>query len=231
MEAAGDPLQGQACPGQACWPPSRVTTSAVTTTALSSPETMMPLKADLRHVSDPSISSLQQCSGCMHEFDLDNPLVLQVVADFFSGHRIEDFTFSRSEWRCRPKLAVRGTPEKPLIGLYQEWTHTVQDIPDCRGRTGGTSTSNGMKPGHGNPPQPSRPRRRSVLWYESLLHFKTSTYSGRQHARALHSSSCFVLGLMLAAVQGILINMQFSGLQIDAVTNDNIVINVFNNLI
>uniref|UniRef100_A0A453T2S7 Plastocyanin-like domain-containing protein n=1 Tax=Aegilops tauschii subsp. strangulata TaxID=200361 RepID=A0A453T2S7_AEGTS len=30
---------------------------------------------------------------------------------------------------------------------------------------------------------------------------------------------------------GILINMQFPGPQIDAVTNDNIVINVFNNLI
>uniref|UniRef100_A0A453T2L4 Uncharacterized protein n=1 Tax=Aegilops tauschii subsp. strangulata TaxID=200361 RepID=A0A453T2L4_AEGTS len=146
-----------------------------------------PLKADLRHVSDPSISSLQQCSGCTHEFDLDKPPVLQEVADFFSGHGIEDFTFSRgrlSEWRCRAKLAVRGTPEKPLIGLYQEGTHTVQDIPDCRGRTGGTATSDGMKPGHGNPPQPSRPRRRSVLWYESFLHFKTSTYDGDpdQHA-------------------------------------------------
>ncbi|SPT16830.1 unnamed protein product [Triticum aestivum] len=160
MAAAGDPLQGQARPGQACWPPSRVTASAVTTTASSSPETAAPLKADLRHMSDPSISSLQPCSGGTHEFDLDKPPVLQEVADFFSGHGIEDFTFSRgrlSEWQCRAKLAVCGTPEKPLIGLYQEWTHTVQDIPDCGGRTGGTATSDGMKPGHGNPSQPSRP--------------------------------------------------------------------------
>ncbi|XP_044327894.1 uncharacterized protein [Triticum aestivum] len=179
MAAAGDPLQGQARPGQACWPPSRVTASAVTTTASSSPETAAPLKADLRHMSDPSISSLQpfssrrfnsfdstrycvplRCSGGTHEFDLDKPPVLQEVADFFSGHGIEDFTFSRgrlSEWQCRAKLAVCGTPEKPLIGLYQEWTHTVQDIPDCGGRTGGTATSDGMKPGHGNPSQPSRP--------------------------------------------------------------------------
>ncbi|KAM3262450.1 hypothetical protein ACQJBY_052898 [Aegilops geniculata] len=155
MAAAGDPLQGQARPGQACWPPSRVTASAVTTTASLSPEAAAPLKADLCHMSDPSISSLQQfgsrrfdsfdstrycvplrCFGCTHEFDLDKPPVLQEVADFFSGHGIEDFTFSRgrlSEWRCRAKLAVRGTPEKPLIGLYQEGTHTVQDIPDYRG--------------------------------------------------------------------------------------------------
>ncbi|XP_044440723.1 uncharacterized protein [Triticum aestivum] len=216
MAAAGDPLQGQARPGQACSPPLRVTASAVTTAASSSPEAAAPLKADLRHVSDPSISSLQQfgsrrfdsfdstrycvplrCSVCMHKFDLDKPPVLQEVADFFSGHGIEDFTFSKgrlSEWRCQAKLAVRRRPEKPLIGLYQEGTHTVQHILDCRGRTGGTATTDGMKPGHGNPLQPSRPRRRSVLW-------------------------------------GILINMQFPGPQIDAVTNDNIVINVFNNLI
>uniref|UniRef100_A0A453JVQ7 Uncharacterized protein n=2 Tax=Aegilops tauschii subsp. strangulata TaxID=200361 RepID=A0A453JVQ7_AEGTS len=95
MAAAGGPLQGQARPGQACWPPSRVTASAVTTATSSSLEAAAPLKADLRHVSDPSISSLQQCSGCTHEFDLEKPPVLQEVADFFSGHGIEDFTFSR----------------------------------------------------------------------------------------------------------------------------------------
>uniref|UniRef100_A0A8R7VKB7 Uncharacterized protein n=1 Tax=Triticum urartu TaxID=4572 RepID=A0A8R7VKB7_TRIUA len=52
------------------------------------------------------------------------------------------------------------------------------------GRTGGTATSDGTTTGHGNPLQPSRPRRRSVLWYESFLHFKTSTYGGDpdQHA-------------------------------------------------
>lgn len=29
---------------------------------------------------------------------------------------------------------VRGTPEDPLIGLYEEGTHNVVDIPLCRGR-------------------------------------------------------------------------------------------------
>ena len=33
-----------------------------------------------------------------------------------------------------------------------------------------------------------------------------------------------------ATVQGILINGQFLGPQIDVVTNDNIIVNVFNNL-
>ncbi|CAD6235316.1 unnamed protein product [Miscanthus lutarioriparius] len=76
-----------------------------------------------------------KCSGCTHELDLDKPPVLQEVANFFRGHGVGDFTFSRgrlSQWRCRAKLAVRGTPENPLIGLYQEGTHVVIDIPECR---------------------------------------------------------------------------------------------------
>ncbi|AQK98610.1 S-adenosyl-L-methionine-dependent methyltransferase superfamily protein [Zea mays] len=76
-----------------------------------------------------------KCSGCTHEVDLDKPPVLQEVANFFKGHGVGDFTFSRgrlSQWRCRAKLAVRGTPENPLIGLYQEGTHAVIDIPECR---------------------------------------------------------------------------------------------------
>ncbi|CAO2167529.1 unnamed protein product [Urochloa humidicola] len=76
-----------------------------------------------------------KCSGCTHEVDLDKPPVLQEVANFFEGHGIGDFTFSRgrlSQWRCRAKLAIRGTPENPLIGLYQEGTHAVTDIPECR---------------------------------------------------------------------------------------------------
>ncbi|CAL5333036.1 unnamed protein product [Camellia sinensis] len=36
-------------------------------------------------------------------------------------------------WRCRAKLAVQGSSTDPLIGLYQEGTHNVVDIPDCKG--------------------------------------------------------------------------------------------------
>lgn len=34
-------------------------------------------------------------------------------------------------WRTRAKLAVRGTAEKPLIGLYREGTHAIVDISQC----------------------------------------------------------------------------------------------------
>lgn len=36
-------------------------------------------------------------------------------------------------WRCRAKLAVRGSSTEPLIGLYEEGTHNVIDIPQCKG--------------------------------------------------------------------------------------------------
>lgn len=34
-------------------------------------------------------------------------------------------------WRMRAKLAVRGTVQKPLIGLFKEGTHTVIDMQVC----------------------------------------------------------------------------------------------------
>lgn len=37
------------------------------------------------------------------------------------------------EWRCRAKLAVRGTSMDPQIGLFEEGSHFVVDIPSCRG--------------------------------------------------------------------------------------------------
>ena len=43
------------------------------------------------------------------------------------------FCPSQWGWRCRAKLAVRGTSTNPLIGLYEEGTHNVIDIPDCKG--------------------------------------------------------------------------------------------------
>uniref|UniRef100_A0A0D9V9L5 Methyltransferase small domain-containing protein n=1 Tax=Leersia perrieri TaxID=77586 RepID=A0A0D9V9L5_9ORYZ len=112
-------------------PPPKPT---VTATATLPPITIPTL-------SDPSSTCLEcvhfnSCSGCTHEVDLDKPPVLQEVENFFKGHGVGDFTYSRGrlrEWRCRAKLAIRGTPESPLIGLYQEGTHAVADIPECRG--------------------------------------------------------------------------------------------------
>ncbi|RRT74925.1 hypothetical protein B296_00031769 [Ensete ventricosum] len=100
-----------------------------------------------------------RCSGCTHEWNLDRPPVIEEATEFFKSLGVSDFTFESGrlvgvpstplelswlllsvvsvtvvwEWRCRAKLAVRGTPENPLIGLYQEATHDIVDIPLCRG--------------------------------------------------------------------------------------------------
>ncbi|XP_050380822.1 uncharacterized protein LOC126798044 isoform X1 [Argentina anserina] len=75
------------------------------------------------------------CSGCTHEFNLHRPAVVDEATEFFKSLGLSDFTFDSCKlwgWRCRAKLAVRGSPERPLIGLYQEGTHNVIDIPDCK---------------------------------------------------------------------------------------------------
>lgn len=61
--------------------------------------------------------------------------MVEEAAGFFKNLGVSDFSFESGrlwEWRCRAKLAVRGTPENPLIGLYEEGTHNVVDIPLCR---------------------------------------------------------------------------------------------------
>ncbi|TKY63075.1 methyltransferase protein [Spatholobus suberectus] len=75
------------------------------------------------------------CSGCTHEFNLHRPVILDDATDFFRKHGVSDFTFDTCKlwgWRCRAKLAVRGSSMDPLIGLYEEGTHNVVDIPQCK---------------------------------------------------------------------------------------------------
>ncbi|XP_022750474.1 uncharacterized protein LOC111299522 isoform X2 [Durio zibethinus] len=77
----------------------------------------------------------QSCSGCTHEFNLHRPIIVEEATDFFKSLGVSDFTFDSCRlwgWRCRAKLAVRGSIDNPLIGLYQEGTHNVVDIPQCK---------------------------------------------------------------------------------------------------
>ncbi|KAI3842428.1 hypothetical protein MKX03_035035 [Papaver bracteatum] len=63
--------------------------------------------------------------------------ILEDANAFFRNLGVSNFTFDSCRlwgWRCRAKLAVRGSSTKPLIGLYQEGTHKVVDIPSCQGQ-------------------------------------------------------------------------------------------------
>lgn len=75
------------------------------------------------------------CPGCTLSTHVDSPPVLVEMRPFFERCGIPQFPVhagASEGWRCRAKLAVRGTPEFPLVGLYQKGTHTPIDIPLCR---------------------------------------------------------------------------------------------------
>ncbi|KAK9120067.1 hypothetical protein Scep_018160 [Stephania cephalantha] len=106
--------------------PSQLIKSRETKTQSS----LTPLSVSANHNSSPA------CSGCTHQWNLHRPVVLDEVTEFFRDLGVSDFTFDTCRlwgWRCRAKLAVRGSSDKPLVGLYEEGTHNVVDIPSCQG--------------------------------------------------------------------------------------------------
>ncbi|KAH9743525.1 mts domain-containing protein [Citrus sinensis] len=125
-------------------PPSPVITCRVSLGAVRNPPPPAPpssLPLDPPAANLPSLTCalqcphFQSCSGCTHEFNLHRPIIVDEATDFFKSIGLLDFTFDSCRlygWRCRAKLAVRGTSTSPLIGLYQEGTHNVVDIPHCK---------------------------------------------------------------------------------------------------
>ncbi|KAG5254401.1 RNA methyltransferase pc [Salix suchowensis] len=106
----------------------------------SSPPPTLPNLLDST-TSVPSLSCalqcphFQSCSGCSHEFNLHRPIIVDEADHFFKTLGVSDFDFESCRlwgWRSRAKLAVRGSSMKPLIGLYEEGTHNVVDIPHCK---------------------------------------------------------------------------------------------------
>uniref|UniRef100_A0A6N2K3K4 Uncharacterized protein n=1 Tax=Salix viminalis TaxID=40686 RepID=A0A6N2K3K4_SALVM len=106
----------------------------------SSPPPTLPNLLDST-TSVPSLSCalqcphFQSCSGCSHELNLHRPIIVDEADHFFKTLGVSDFDFESCRlwgWRSRAKLAVRGSSMKPLIGLYEEGTHNVVDIPYCK---------------------------------------------------------------------------------------------------
>ncbi|KAI5055006.1 hypothetical protein GOP47_0030151 [Adiantum capillus-veneris] len=85
--------------------------------------------------SDLNCQHFKRCSGCVLEKALDQPPILKDAERFFRCHGVKALKLTKGnvwEWRCKAKLAVRGTPTNPVVGLYAEGTHDVVDIPVCR---------------------------------------------------------------------------------------------------
>lgn len=76
-----------------------------------------------------------RCSGCSLCNNLEKPPTFIEAQNFFFERGFVDFTLhtgSPTGWRCRAKLAARGTTQKPLLGLFEEGTHHIVDIPQCQ---------------------------------------------------------------------------------------------------
>ncbi len=75
------------------------------------------------------------CSGCSRDKNIEHFKALHEAQQFFAECGISPLKLNvgtPTGWRCRAKLATRGTSAHPLIGLFEEGSHRVVDIPFCQ---------------------------------------------------------------------------------------------------
>lgn len=75
------------------------------------------------------------CSGCSRNRDVARPNAYIEAQEFFQSLGISPFKLhvgAVCHWRCRAKLATRGASSAPLIGLFEEGSHRLVDIPFCK---------------------------------------------------------------------------------------------------
>jgi 23S rRNA (uracil1939-C5)-methyltransferase len=75
------------------------------------------------------------CSGCVINVEVNKLSLLHEARDFFASQGLKDVPFhvgSVIGWRCRAKLAIRGTAQYPFVGLFRKGSHDVVPIPSCR---------------------------------------------------------------------------------------------------
>lgn len=74
----------------------------------------------------------KECSGCSAPLSYEPPPVWSEVLTFFKDSVIPTLHQGPPiQWRHRAKVAVRGTPNNPLIGLFKRGSHEVSPIPEC----------------------------------------------------------------------------------------------------
>lgn len=75
------------------------------------------------------------CSGCTRNEFVDHLPMLKEAKQFFINNGSPFFKLQTGHpvgWRCRAKLAVRGTVIAPQIGLFAKGSHRTINIPLCR---------------------------------------------------------------------------------------------------
>ena len=86
----------------------------------------------MNNISTPRCPHFDFCSGCTLALD-ETPPVWSSMLSFFDRFSLRPALdqASLTEWRLKAKLAVRGTWQNPLIGLFKKNSHEVASIPLC----------------------------------------------------------------------------------------------------
>jgi tRNA/tmRNA/rRNA uracil-C5-methylase (TrmA/RlmC/RlmD family) len=76
-----------------------------------------------------SCSIFPKCSGCSFQEHVTSPKVWEQIVDCCGVSQLiyGDLT----SWRSRAKLAVRGSVDRPCIGLFEEDSHDVVNLQHC----------------------------------------------------------------------------------------------------
>lgn len=69
------------------------------------------------------------CSGCSRQKNLESPSIWKEILSSLGSSEL--VCGDLLAWRSRAKLAVRGSVDSPLIGLFEEKSHTVIDLSCC----------------------------------------------------------------------------------------------------
>lgn len=83
------------------------------------------------YIQSPSCPHFKACSGCGTDLGKEPP-IWQDVLECFKNRVIPKLhQGAPTKWRCRAKLAVRGSSDNPIIGLFKKQTHDALSIPLC----------------------------------------------------------------------------------------------------
>jgi 23S rRNA (uracil-5-)-methyltransferase RumA len=79
----------------------------------------------------PSCRHFDVCAGCSTHLTDPPEIWKEISKEFKSVLNPVLFTGPPRHWRCRAKLAVRGTAKHPIIGLFKRHSHEAVPIPFC----------------------------------------------------------------------------------------------------
>ncbi|MBA2368404.1 MAG: class I SAM-dependent RNA methyltransferase [Candidatus Protochlamydia sp.] len=93
---------------------------------------MNPAKLNTITLKPIECQHFKTCAGCCSTHLAEQPAVWSEILKEFEAVDPLLYEGAYVHWRCRAKLAVRGTAQNPVIGLFKRHSHEVIPIPFCQ---------------------------------------------------------------------------------------------------